>query len=284
MVEEILDNPGMSEVGNMATNFTGLRINDVDQSNFTGLRANDAERSLYIAAMGGALLLATADFVNNQETSVVMKTGDLMLRDFGYRTPLIMFLITAIGGFLCWIYRPRNRVDAFVRGASVLTILTLATPYKQAPLSASIRDLPERVTFSEFMIYTDRTVSQISQDAVLVRIRTSDGDIQRFDALVTLRDESGSIVAREQVRAAEFRLAQPAGLYALEIEASGYRRTRSDIEIPGRIRPRVYEIIIDRSDIPLTVQRLYPPADVPAVPITEAPEPQAVMLSTNAAG
>lgn len=220
----------------------------------------------YLAAVGGVLLATVSDYVKNQPISVMDKIGNGMFPASEYRLILALILLIVTGFFFCWIFEPQNRIDGFWRGVSALSLLTIVAPQSiDQPLkSQSSLGSPVRTSAAALAAAPDAASGPAASafgGAVVVSVKLEDGQARPFAALVTLRNgATGSIVARQQVRTTEFEIAQKNGRYDLELEVDGYRRVRAKLDIG--LGPAAYEIELERSDVPLELQRLYPADDV----------------------
>jgi hypothetical protein len=175
------------------------------------------------------------------------------------------FILTLLGYFLCWLYEPTSRLDGFLRGLSVITILSVVTPFQAYPAMAMIEPL------STSYIPVSEARSELAMAKASVYLKFADTNDDIHSGLATLmRQSSAEIVAREQIRTSRIDIDQPDGRYILEIEADGYRITRAPISLD--VDTRYYELTIQRSDIPVRLQRLlYRPDEVPLVEVGAAP-------------
>jgi hypothetical protein len=226
------------------------------------------ERAVYVAAIGGALIATVADVVNNGDASTA---GKLLTRFYiisltGYI--VVIGLLAIAGGFTCWVYTPGSRIDAFTRGLSILTLLSVVNPLTvPGPVGLPAVSPPAQtrglVDGSEAPFATAFVDSQTMS---YVRLSPASPPSPEFAALITLRNaDTLVIVARQRFQTLEFYVLQPEGRYAVEVEADGYRRTSTVITV-GAVSLG-YEIPLERSDIPISVQRLYPPVEVTATEI-----------------
>lgn len=228
--------------------------------------------AMYIAAVGGALIATLADILGNRDTSTVGKLATLVHADSPTGYAVGVFVLVLAAGFLCWVYAPASRVEAFTRGLSVLTVLSVVNPF-QDPAAVGVSSMaPTPVVFPAPLtrsINSDPTLMAMQATAYIQL--EADGPVPAdFEVHVTLRKaESRIVVARQRFATSAFVVIQPEGRYILELEADGYRRTSTTIGVTAG-RPG-YRVHLETSDVPLVVQRLYAPADVEATALEATP-------------
>ncbi len=88
-------------------------------------------RLIIIAGWGGAFLASIIDNMTNGSASI---TAKFLSRFFPDNNELISQLYVAlgvglIGAFICWIYTPKTRPEAFIKGLTIFAILNISNPY-----------------------------------------------------------------------------------------------------------------------------------------------------------
>ena len=228
----------------------------------------------------GAFVVGLLDLIQNEESSVVVKIAD-QVRERLYPTApdyalWALILLTLIGLCLAWVHQPRTRVDGFARGLSVLALLGVVAPNNQ-PFDDPANSVRHDQTIS-------RPASTGSWFSVLPHAWAQDPDqetpelspsmqvegqsgtatihlrgVKKDSAvLVTIRDlETAKKVSVRRFRGASFTLEKPPGSsYLIEVEAQGYRRTSSQLDIPEGTQE--YSLGIEETKIPLSILRLIP--------------------------
>ena len=106
--------------------------------------------------------------------------------------------------------------------------------------------------------YADDNMASVPVTVTLV---PGTGSILPADTHVVLREfDTGKIVGSSQSGSGKFSISQPNGIYLLEVEAKGFRRTSVKIQIEG-IGQEI-SVPIENSAIPLGIQRFYSPERV----------------------
>jgi hypothetical protein len=243
-------------------------------------KPHESTRTLYLASAGASFIAILLDLIQNTQTALGNKIGQRLSEIWPYSTLsdrafatagsvlLAIFFLVAVSLFLCWVRKPPSREEAFVRGLGVLSVLTLIAPYNQH------RGLNEAVAAgSRPMVYEVRELagpnvqhSGISTSmlaTVQIVIRTPEVD-PGFQALITLRDANTGAVLGTRVTGRQFSLSREPDTYVMEIEAEGYRRTRTMVTVGGLAQ--AYIVDIEASKVPVGLQLVYPPDTVIATP------------------
>ena len=225
--------------------------------------SNDPAPKLYCASALGAFCLGLGDLVSNGNAATVLKIGEVLRQyvfwgnDFGGGIPLL--LLGVLGVCLCWVHEPKTRVDAFSRGFSVFAVLAVVTPYQPNPggLDASVPMQKATLWFSTVHASGPKTGEAPTGTAKII-LRPA-GGAAVSEATVTVRDaKSAKIIAVERITSKEFAIRKPAGHYVVEVESPGFRRTSSQLQI--RNASEAYAMPLEESSLPLSLQRLTPPA------------------------
>jgi hypothetical protein len=254
--------------------------------------ANIKNWEIYLGGTLGALALGLADVLRNGASSMVLKLGEQLVPLLKAlelsidRGPFIgVMLLIVLGLVLCWVHQPQGRAEAYARGASVFAILATLVPPPDVTGKTDLSLVPPLFSTA----YADE-VSSVSESAAAPSAPTIDnGKVpQSFEhagattgqfvelllpadatehARVTVRDyDSAQILSITQQPGTQFDIQQPEGRYILDIEASGLRRSRAIIDI-GSSPQAPLQLQINKSSVPLNLQRLYSPAQV--LPETE---------------
>ena len=246
--------------------------------------------SLYFAALGGAIIAAIADLIMNDTAAAAVKLNEVMSKylccSLNFGVLLAIGLLGGMGCFLCWLHAPNQKVDAFNRGVSVFAVLSIIVPFRFPQEGISGKTAVGHRTWL-FGISVAHAEGLGANGKAVVRLEVRSEPIKGDEAvspLITIRDaKTMQILGRERITTEKFEVARPVGGYILEIDAPGLRRTKASIEIEAE--PKVYEVPLKPSSIPLGIQRLYAPKEVqpqerPLFPsfreeITAAPEESA---------
>lgn len=223
-----------------------------------------------IAGGLGAFVLAIGDLGRNDTRllnvqEVLTKLGLSHGDDF--LVPVL--LVVCLGVVVAWVYRPRLRVDAFLRGLSVFAIIGTATPATSAselergsPLeptdSSSVAPAAPAAVHPSSITWGGGQKSHVGKSARAVfSIR---GATKNTVALVTVRNaDDGRIVARERVEGSRFRIERTVGRYVVEYEAKGYRRVQFKLSLE---RNGTYTFGVTKTSVPLAIQRLASPETI----------------------
>lgn len=236
-------------------------------------RKKEADLSLYLAALGGALVQAIVDKAFNDSQSVMARVGDKLLTDVMpsafTRWFIAVIIMAIIATFLCWIFKPKNLKTAFYGGFSILAVLTVGFPIQVKNSVAA----PNPQTSSSQQLEVKGLIWRVNDNILpwryqvgtsIVEVSPKDEGRNISVMVITLRDiERQSIVAQQRFGGSKFNIDQPIGKYIVEIESPGYRITKSVIEVGPE--PKRYRIAVDTSDVPISIQRLWAVDEEPAI-------------------
>ena len=236
----------------------------------------------------GAFCFSIADLISNDEAAALVKVGDALRRLSASWMPmelLALIILTTLGFLLCWIYQPKTRLDAFMRGFSVFAIFTVASPYENAALQSQAEPLqqakmtpspPRQKETAEFSGLTleekqstrdihsanDQGRFELPQSRTfkpqpkLVLLSAADKTTPVTEAIITLRDPKTRKIIGKFKTGSRFHLPE-AKPYLIEIEAPGYRWSVLKFSPNARKPERV--IYLDPDRVPAELQRFYGP-------------------------
>ncbi len=225
----------------------------------------DSQLVIYVSAALGAFFLGIGDLLNNSGAATVVKLSEVIRQNIypqmGSGGLGALLLLGFFGAAGCWIHQPKTRIDAFARGFSVFAIMAVTAPYSPPPtgLNHSFDNRAGAIAISSIFgiapAYADETARKYPLEITLV---TGSGSVLPSDTRVILREyDTGRIVGSSNVVSSRFTISQPKGIYLVEVEASGMRRTSAKIRIE-EVNKGV-SVHLDDSRVPLGIQRLYSP-------------------------
>lgn len=197
----------------------------------------------------GAVLALLIDLAGNGRASLLIKLREALNDQHLLRVEdalVLLVSVVAAALFLFAVKPSGGRAGAFARGLATVAILAALLPYRPVPGTTEIRTAADAVTAYR------KTVSVVFA-----------GDrAPPSGARLVLRDAaSGTAVGETALRDAHSTvgLTAPIGVYDLDIEADGFRRTRARIVVTGAsTRPAMVDVAA--SSVPLAVQHLFAPA------------------------
>lgn len=214
-------------------------------------------KAMYFATSIGVVALVVVDSLQNGSSATAIKIGDAIKRllgmaEFGYGALLALLFLMVMACVWCWIERPVSLKEAFIRGFTIFAFLTVAAPYDKgvgALSTATGAGTPSGGLALISSAHAQEAVRWSTATITLPKVKRAE---------VILREaESGAILARGLAAGQEVRIRQPSGLYLLEIEAPGYRRT----QVPLELNPGIEQFTLDLQPtrVPLGLQRFYAP-------------------------
>jgi hypothetical protein len=225
----------------------------------------DSPTGIYISAALGALFLGVGDLLNNQNAATVLKLSETIRVNLypnlesGGLVALILLVIFGAG--VCWVQQPLTRVDAFARGFSVFALMAVTAPYRPATEGITHPiNLPHIQGSISGLLGISIALAEIDvqTNSVDIVIQPPKSNTLPADTQVTLRElDTGRIVGASHAGSGKLTINQPIGRYLMEVEARGYRRTSTELQIAKE--NKAINIPIENSIIPLSVQRLYAP-------------------------
>jgi hypothetical protein len=227
---------------------------------------NEKPLSLYFASSLGALFVGIGD-LTNQDASLTIKLGESLFP--GVSTPYLSLLTLMIFGFVAnWVYMSTNKIEAFARGCAIFSILNIANPYK-VPEDATAKQNTSNTTSSinkkttmegSFLGITEAYAQTNEMSNFILKFKSNSNKESEPQARVTIRDaESKKILGRSWVKG-ELVVQRPPGKYILEWESPGYQRSQSQINIDDKTS--IYVLPLEKSKVPLAIQRFYFPKEV----------------------
>ncbi len=211
--------------------------------------------AIIIASGGiGAMCFGLADLLNNADAAALVKLGEVLQRIVPVWLPgpgIALIVLTLLGCLLCWIYQPKTRLDAFMRGFSVFAVLTVANPYENAALKPV--KPPKLPKTRALMSSADLPQPDLP---VFFLVSTNDQGPPIKKAIVTLRNPKTKKILRKFATTNTFSLPKFKA-YLIEIEAEGFRSTAFEFQ-PNPTQQN-YVIHLEPSLIPTELQRLYGP-------------------------
>jgi hypothetical protein len=103
---------------------------------------NKMNVSFLFAGGFGAFLAAIIDNFTNGSASITTKLMNRFLPHFNDASVqlIVAILVGITGAVLCWIYAPKTRPDAFVKGLTIFAALNIISPYQD---TTSVEHNPE---------------------------------------------------------------------------------------------------------------------------------------------
>jgi len=227
----------------------------------------ESAAGIYVSAALGAFFLGVGDLLNNNSAATVLKLAETIRQNLYPQLNsgglVALVLLGIFGAAVCWVQQPKTRVDAFARGFSVFALLAVTAPYNPPTTGlnhAADHHANENVMLSMFGISAAYAQSNTPTVPVEITLVPSSGSALPSDTKVILREfNTGKIVGTSHISSGKFTLKQPQGIYLLEVEASGLRRTSAKIQVDGV--SQAIAVPIEDSRIPLSIQRLYAPQE-----------------------
>ncbi len=223
--------------------------------------------ALYVAAALGAFFLTAGDLFTNGYAATTLKIAEVIKQHVYAGFDEAVFIIPALmllACCLCWVYQPRTRVDAFGRGFALFAVLSVAAPYQSTSQGADITSHPSGGNPSGSVLGIGAAVAaehSSQRYTATLNISFQEANEPPKDAQLIIRDpKTGKILGREDIEG-PVKITAPGGTYEVEIEAKGYRRTEARVEILEE--PQSYNIRVEKTFVPLTIQRLWAPRKAP---------------------
>jgi len=202
------------------------------------MKSPTARIAMILSAFIGGVVCTLADLLQKSEASAVLLIGRELNEIFsGVRWPnvIAIVLILSLAVAVSLIFDSGTKKSAFYLGASVLSLLMTATPYKVPP---GFKTEPNSVE-------------------VNLSISTEDNK-PVTNALVTLRDASGkTILSRTRPPGSRLRFFQDGGTYQLSVELSGYQTSTQRLSLQEGSSPQSLSVVLQPSSTPLILQRIF---------------------------
>lgn len=242
-----------------------------DQSETSTAKSLPLGLSYYLAGALGAFVAGFGDLLSNDKASAVVKIYEVLRVHFLTQldnASVALLLITLLGAAICWVYQPINRVDAFVKGLGIFALVNIATPYEIPPGKSFSSQTANQRGHSIFIVGTalaqitphkqDIPSMTISKPTTII-IKNINPNQPSPDVTMTVRDvNTKRILTLDRTIGHSVTLRKPPGKYLLEVEVPGYRRASAVINTHDH--PEKYFIELTETKIPLSIQRLIPPA------------------------
>jgi hypothetical protein len=221
------------------------------------------------AAFAGAAISVFADIIQkaDAEASAVLVMANKVKQVFGFPVaPVAMaLLIVLLSVVVCFIYGVTKPKEAFIGGASVLSMMMTATPVAKIP-SAPItptqnKSIPADNSFlgifspKEAYAQTDEK----SKDLVPVDVTIKpQGAGATSNTTVTIKKDD-STISQSVIDRNQFTLNLPQGQYKVKVATPGYAITEEKLIVPskGSNDSRELTINLQPSSVPLSIQRAF---------------------------
>lgn len=256
--------------------------------------SSDRPWVLYLSSGFGALFLGISDLAShpNESEAATYRLGIIFsqLDIFDYDAaglPLILLTILGIG--MAWVYQPLTRVDAFTRGFALFAMMSVATPFevspgnppnpanqenqasKENPNSPSTPSNTEPTEEShqgfDFFLGSEAYAQELGSPprrelktmGLWVSFKEGGGKQPSHTTIIVREAQSRKIIGRyiqDQNQSPMINLRQPKGSYIVEVEAPGYARTQSQINLED---DSIYHVELEKTFLPLFLQKIFPP-------------------------
>ena len=260
-----------------------MEAEEVDMSN--GARSGNWK--FYVAGAGAGAFVAFIDFMNNTQNGTVAKMGAVLDRHLFPQIDLLLspnfwaiLLIVLVSIFVCWVYEVESRLDAFLRGCSILAAFSIGAPdpsrdnSQPAPDALvpttppmQIQQLQGRSYGSVIIIPKARAANALaatepraSVGEITIVLSHLAGHEPAPESTVEVKDRDRRRVALFQVKGDKFRISQPYGRYLVSVDTRGFAVIRFHIDIDRPIW--AYSVDAQASSIPIFLQKLARPEAV----------------------
>jgi len=227
-------------------------------------------RQVLIISGVSAFLAGFIDLMNNADSAdaTINKLISIIHNSLSISSPVNLFVallfLSALGCFISYVYEPKTRVDAYIRGFSVYALLTVATPSDKASVSGINTTFIEENVHYASILPISPIIKKQSKDSlytieITLRTDTLHPFIKKpFKSVITIMDKKENLIlGKENMYKNQFTITRPKGSYALLIESSGYERIRDIVDIDST--QMAYEYILNTSAIPLGFQKFMSP-------------------------
>ncbi len=244
-----------------------------------GKTPSDRPYVLYAASGLGSLFLGFFDLMNNGRTAMTAKMAEvlrthLFMQDAGALFPLLFLAV--MGCCVAWVYQPNTRIDAFSRGFALFALLSVGTPYGNVPSNLSEEKTPGTENPGQSFLGVSQAFAQDKFQKTLVnnplksiglwiQYENSGGERPSYTRIAIRDSRTGRLlgqIVQDQHHSPMITIRRPAGIYLIEVEAPGYRRSAFKIEI-GEDQ-RAYSVLLESTATPLVLQQLFPHKEIEA--------------------
>jgi hypothetical protein len=216
----------------------------------------------------GGILAILADLIQKDEASSVLRIayGMQLLTKFAIPSYFAAITVLFLGVALCFIFEAKSPRKACYIGASILSIIMTAVPYKSPPPIGSSPNvefngsLGADAQWSDFI--TPKSSYALTPTAsgpltkVHIHLKTSDNKKIR-EALINLREAKGRrIIGSDKIMQNDLEFMIGPGLYILGVQASGYKIEERTLKINGSEEINV-NINLEPSKLPLPFQKFF---------------------------
>lgn len=168
-------------------------------------------------------------------------------------------ILILLGGVLCWVYQPSNRLDAFTRGFTVFAALNIVSPYQNHALNN--KDQCVDTTGAKIEVAKTRQpgvpklAPVLTKTAAVVTLTTSAAKIPE-KIIVTLIDPKTRKVIKEFAAGQRFVITETKPLL-VKVEAPGFRSLV--FEYDPKADKHEFTIPLQPTKLPQAVQALFGP-------------------------
>lgn len=241
------------------------------------LRAKKPVWKFYASGAGAATLVSAIDWSHNTQEGTIARVGRAIAMFFSETNkflfgPNFWAIVIVVGAsvFVCWIFEVKNRLDAFLRGCSVLAAFSIGAP---SPIINGLRDNTaiqggtlEKIKTNDFQTPSSSREKLFARDreaapsgtayVILVHLENAWPIPSSF---VTVRPlGSDEPIAIFRLQSFRIPLNEPYGReYTVQVDTPGYIPINFDLKITEPVE--AYSAIALPSAIPLAVQKLRVP-------------------------
>jgi hypothetical protein len=230
----------------------------VDVSNRQGAQVSAAGFDTYIAAFGAAFFSMFLDRTRNNEVSTIRKIGSglkdvLTLTDIttAYTTAGAFALICGAALLLVYVYRPKERREAFLLGLGVLTTFTISVPPADTPKSSQASTSEQRSGSSPKTgwlmreAYAQDAHSAVDRSKIWIFLEGPE-QFRAQETLVSIYGRSGTVTSNWKTNTGiAIELAE--GQYQVEIAHPGFRSIAFTID--AKAPAGAYEVRLNSVNI-----------------------------------
>ncbi len=243
---------------------------------------------IYCAGIAGGLILGFTDIIVKGEEGVIrlIQLALTSVTDeaaFAHVTPMYVILaISVLGGFICWVYQPKSRPDAFFRGMSLFALLGLVSAEEsmiQSPdtlatdTAANIEQVVtprqgepvDRATYPLALVGYPLKASQAApplerlgeKRLVVFRLTSPELEEESVTSLITIRHpESAQIQHRGRHKGSLVTTHLAPGRYQVELAVDGHNPGRFNMVVAAETQTTAYRVALVPASLPFGLHKL----------------------------
>ncbi len=242
---------------------------DLNQTQVKEKKKAESPAKLIISGILGSFCYGLTDLFSNNESAALVKLGNVINDHFtqslsGVAVPFVILII--LGGVLCWIYQPSNRLDAFTRGFTVFAALNIVSPYHNQALAEkdqcavvdkTVKVEPSKTRSKHFPQFQAIPLKKV---AVVTLVMPADKRPEKI--IVTYMDPATRQVIKEFATDTRFVITESKPLL-VKIAAPGFRSMVFEYQ-PNSGKTH-YTLKLEPSKVPLGIQEIFGPKRVSAL-------------------